>query len=440
MDHLQDLKDQDGLVELTVERLGIYGEGVARLDGLTVFVDGVLPQEKVSAHVFERRRSFAKARALSLLQRSPHRIKPSCPLFERCGGCQLMHLSEEQQLEAKRLRVADALQRIGKLNIEVDPCIRSPQTLGYRNKIQLPMSANLTLGLYAKNTHHIVEIEHCQIHCPLGEKVLGHVQHILKKHPKAKEIKAVLIKTAVHTHQVLLALVTKSNALLTDVAEQVMHIAPEVKGVVQNFNPSETNTVLGNQFKTIAGQGWIEEKLCGLWFKVSPASFFQVNPAQAEALYEKVLQLGYLSGEETVLDAFCGVGTLALIFAKKTKKVIGIEIVPQAIVDAEENALRNGIENTTFLCGKAEEKISLLKEIDVAILNPPRKGCESALLKALIAKRVERILYVSCDPATLARDLSVLCNAGYKLASVQPFDMFPQTMHVECVASLQLPQ
>ncbi len=433
MDHLQDTK-----VELTVERLGIYGEGVARLDGLTVFVDGVLPQEKVSAEIFERRKSFARARALSLLQRSPHRVEPSCPLFERCGGCQLMHLNEQQQLEAKQMRVVDALKRIGKLNVEVMACIPSPQTLGYRNKIQLPVSANLTLGLYAKNTHHIVEIKHCQIHSPLGEKVLGHVQHILKKHRCAKEIKSVLIKTAVNTNQVLLVLVTRSNELLTDLAEQVMRIAPEVKGVVQNFNPSEANTVLGGKFQTIAGQGWIEERLCGLWFKVSPASFFQVNPAQAEVLYEKVLQLANLSGEETVLDAYCGVGTLALIFAKKTKKVIGIEIVPQAIVDAEENALRNGIENATFICGKAEEKISLIKEIDVVILNPPRKGCESALLSALIAIRVERILYVSCDPATLARDLSILCNAGYKLESVQPFDMFPQTMHVECVASLSL--
>jgi 23S rRNA (uracil1939-C5)-methyltransferase len=423
-------------IDLVIERLGINGEGVGRFNEFILFVDGALPEEKVRARVYERRKTFARAHVVESFNSSSHRVEPPCPLFGRCGGCQLMHLNYPQQLEAKRARVTDALQRIAKIGIEVMPCISSPQPLAYRNKIQLPVSDNNRLGLYARNTHNLVEIEQCAIHCPLGEKAFGHIQRILKTSPKETDLKHVLIKTAINTEEVLVVLVTKSQECSPFLAEQIFEAMDEIKGVVQNINPSERNVILGREFRTLEGQGWIEEQLCGLRFKVSPASFFQVNTAQAEALYQKVLDLACLTGNEKVLDAYCGVGTLSLLFAQQAREVIGIESVADAIIDAQENARLNQIENAKFLCGLAEEKIAMLEEIDVAILNPPRKGCDRAFLEILTEKRPHRILYVSCDPATLARDLQFLIQKGYRLNTVQPFDMFPQTMHVECVAAL----
>lgn len=423
-------------IEIQIDRLGINGEGVGRFEDLAVFVEGALPGEKVKARIYERRKSFARARVLHFFNQALGRVEPSCPLFGRCGGCQLMHLDYEQQLEAKRSRVIDAIKRIGKIEIDVLPCIPSPQPLGYRNKIQLPVGEKHRLGLYARNTHDLIEIEKCGIHCSLGEKAFHQIQKILKNCPPVEDLKHILIKTAIHTEQVLIVLITKSERSPTFLANRIFQSMDEIKGVVQNINPSERNTILSSNFRLLAGEGWIEEKLCGFCFKVSPASFFQVNPLQAEILYNQVLLFAQLTGQERVLDAYCGVGTLALLLAKEAKEVIGIEIVAEAIVDAKENARKNAIENVFFFCAPAEEKIGSLDPIDVAVLNPPRKGCEMIFLKALAEKNPDRIVYVSCDPATLARDLQILKQLGYQLKVVQPFDMFPQTVHVECVALL----
>lgn len=427
-------------VELKIERLGIYGEGVGRFEGFTLFVDGALPGELVSARVIEKRKTFGRAQVIKRLVNSSYRVEPPCSLFGRCGGCQLMHLEYSEQLQAKRERVIDAIERIGKLHVEVLPCLPSPSFLGYRNKIQMPVDKNLELGLYARNSHQIVPVVNCKIHCSLGEKSLGQIQTLLSKSSPKKigGLKHLLIKTAVNTQEVLVVLVTENFELLPDLAEEIFHGVKEVKGVVQSINPNLGNAVLGSEFHTLIGQSTIKERLCGLEFCISPASFFQVNPEQAELLYEKVLEYAQLEGKEVVLDAYCGVGTLSLIFAKRTASVIGIECVADAICDAQNNAKRNQIDNVTFLCGKAEEVIPTLETIDVAILNPPRKGCDPALLNTLISRRTKRILYVSCDPATLARDLQLLSEGGYQINSVQPVDMFPQTIHVECVVSLQL--
>jgi len=425
-------------MDLVVERLGLYGEGVGRLDGLTIFVDGALPQEVVEAEIYEQKKHFARARTLQLLKESPHRIQPLCPLFGRCGGCQLMHLHYEQQLEAKRTRIVDALERIAKLDVVVDPCLPSPKPFAYRNKIQLPLSSRRRLGLYAFNTHELVEIDNCPIHCDLGEKVMQQIQQLLLNYPEELDMRHLLIKTAVHTGQVLVILVTQSDRPLTRLAEQIITSLPQVKGVVQNINSSNGNTILSRDYRLLAGQGWIEERLNDLLFKVSPASFFQVNPLQAEQLYKQVVELSNLTGKERILDAYCGVGTLALIFAKNANEVIGIDVVADAIVDARENAKRNQLYNARFIVGLAEEQIAALEAIDVAILNPPRKGCAALLLDQLVEKKPKRIIYISCDPATLARDLNLLHHKGYQIESVQPIDMFPQTMHVECIVSLKI--
>lgn len=419
-------------VEITIERLGVHGEGVASYHGFTLFVEGALPQERVRARVTSVRKNFGRAEILERLTSSPHRVTPVCPLFGRCGGCQIMHLSYEEQLAAKRQRVVDALQRIAKIDVEVLPCIPSPKPLAYRNKIQLPVGENLRLGLYARHSHDLIEMEKCAIHTDLGEKVLVEVQRLLKKH-EAHDVKHLLLKTAVKTGQVLLILVTRSASLLTKLAEEILQSVPEVKGVVQNIHPEESNVILSSQFRPLAGQEAIEESLCGFTFKVSPASFFQVNPEQAEALYQKVVEYAELTGKERVLDAYCGVGTLSLVLARAAKEVVGVESVAFAIADARENAKRNKITNVEFICGRAEESVSQIKHADVAVLNPPRGGCESAFLDALVKFKPRRIVYVSCDPATLARDLQILTQKGYTVKQVQPFDMFPQTMHVETV-------
>lgn len=416
--------------------MGINGEGIGYWNGLTVFVEGLLPGERARVRLDEKRKNYGRAKVLQQLTESSDRVTPQCSLFGKCGGCQLMHLQYAEQLKAKRQRVQDALERIGKFHgIFAFPCSPSPQPLAYRNKIQLPAMGG-ELGLYAKNSHRLIPVEHCYIHSSLGQQAFEEVKLALKTFPQAAEIQHVLIKSALYTKEILVVFVTTKKEVLglSNLAERLLASRPQIKGVMQNVHVSKSNTVLGGSFHTLAGQGWIEEVLCGLTFKISPASFFQVNPSQAEKLYQKVLELADLNGGETVLDAYCGVGTLTLILAPYAKEVIGVECIPEAIKDAKDNAERNQIHNTRFYSGFAEEFISLLHEVDVAILNPPRKGCASSFLESLTTLRPRRVIYVSCDPATLARDLRFLCDRGYHLDGVHPFDMFPQTAHVECVA------
>lgn len=431
----QDLSNKQ--IDLTIERLGINGEGVAYHQGYTVFVDYALPGEVVSVKFYERHKTFGRAQIVKYLKTSPHRATPVCPLFSRCGGCQVMHLEYSHQLEVKRQRVVDTLERIGKLTgIEVLPCRPSSQSLGYRNKIQLPVDQQGRLGLFARSSHDIVEVNHCYIHCELGEKVLAQIRPLIKT---CTGLRHVLIKTAVRTGQVLIIFVTFGKEPLFDLAKQIMKMVPEVKGVVQNVNASEGNVVLSGEFHLLSGQGYIEEDLLGLRFTVSAPSFFQVNPMQAELLYQKTLELANLTGREVVLDGYCGVGTLSLFLAKKAKEVIGIECAAQAILDAEHNARQNQISNVKFVCGRTEEFISTdagINSVDVVILNPPRRGCERTALENIARLKLSSLIYISCDPATLARDLKLLCEKGFRVEVIQPFDMFPQTAHVETIVLL----
>ena len=278
-------------LEIEIDNLGINGEGVGRLHGFTYFVEGALPGEKVLVRVDEVRTTFARAISIEFLIHSPHRIAPPCPLFGKCGGCQIMHLDYAEQLCAKQQRVKDALERIGKIECLVEPCLPSPQPLSYRNKIQLPVDHNHQLGLYARNSHAIVPIEQCLIHGPLGEEIFQVIHTLLHENPQyANNLKHLLIKTALHTKEGLVILITHQRTLLTDLAEAIARKAPQVKGVVQYLAPEGTNTILGKELGILCGQGWIEERLCNLRFKISPASFFQVNPAQAEILYQLAIK------------------------------------------------------------------------------------------------------------------------------------------------------
>ncbi len=441
------LLQNDDEITLLIDGLGHSGEGVGRLDGLTIFVDGALPGETVKARLFRVKKTHAFAKLESVITPSPHRVKPPCPIFGKCGGCQIMHLSYTEQLKFKKKRVADAMQRIGKIDpsIVLDP-VPSPLEFGYRNKIQLPVRdlGGPTLGLYAKNSHDLVSVDRCLIHCDLGEEVFKELKSLVKAsklepydQERGKgELRHVLIKSAIHTNEVLVLFVTnrRASTALKTLSRAVFDTIPAVKGVVHNVHKQKDNVILGDTYQTLEGASYIQEKLLGLTFSISPASFFQVNPLQAENLYLKALEWADVKPEDTVLDAYCGVGTLSLIFAKKAKKVIGVESVSEAIKDAKKNAKRNKIDNVSFVCAPAETFIHTLESIDVLLLNPPRKGCDPAFLEGVKKLAPKKIIYISCDPATLARDLRLLDT--YKPVQVQPFDMFPQTSHVECVVEL----
>ncbi len=435
---------------IKIRNVGSQGEGIGDYEGYTIFVEDALPGETVEVELFECKKRYARARLIQILEASPHRVKPLCPLFGKCGGCQFMHLTYEKQLEAKRQRVEDALHRLGKISdVSVEPCCPSPSSLQYRNKIQCPVRntpQGLSIGLYARSSHDLVDVEKCYIHCAIGEQVYEKVRHILKTSniqaydPIAGtgELRHILIKSAVHAHEVLVVFVVckAPSKELQAIARKVMQACPEVKGIAYNLNTEISNVILGREYGILEGAGFVQEQLCGLQFKVSPASFFQVNPAQAEALYMTALEWAGLSGQEKVLDAYCGVGTLSLIFARHAQTVIGIECIAEAVEDAKINAALNQIQNAQFICAPAEVAVAKLSDIDVALLNPPRKGCDEAVLNSIIRIKPKTVLYISCDPATLSRDLSLLQASGYHIDKVQPFDMFPQTMHVETLVRL----
>jgi 23S rRNA (uracil1939-C5)-methyltransferase len=432
------------VVDLDIIDLGSSGEGIGSVNNFKVFVEGALPLEKVRVSIKEKKINYAVGTLLEIITPSPHRVIPPCPVFGKCGGCQLMNLSYDQQLEFKRKRVGDAFARIAKLPLKDKPFIEpSTPCFGYRNKIQLPVTQKdnkLQIGLYEKGSHQIVPIEHCLIHSPFGDAIYQEVmQHLVNSSIEAYdevtgkgELRHVLIRSSIFLKQALIVLITTSSPsqLIKTIGQELAKIEG-VKGVVHHKNARKDNVILDQNFTLLAGQHFIEETLCGLMFRISAASFFQVNPYQAEKLYEEALKLAEISPESRVLDAYCGIGTLSLLIAKKAKKVVGIECVPQAIQDAKENAKRNQITSAEFLCGQSEKIIGSCGPMDVVFLNPPRKGCDPRVLLEMKRLQPRVIIYISCDPATLARDAALLDSYGFERKEVKAFDLFPQTTHVE---------
>lgn len=427
-------------INLTVRALGINGEGIGYWQGYPLFVDRALPDEVIRARVTHQGPRSGRGGLQQVITPSPFRVTPPCPYFERCGGCQLMHLDYAQQLVMKQRRVADALMRFGKIDdVPIRECLPSPQPLHYRNKMQLPVVEG-RVGLYAQRSQELVEIDHCLVHCSIGENLYTAVRQRLSQLPPETlaALRTLLIKSAVNSGQLLLMFITQGEVPegLGELARELRQSFPELKGVLHNRNDRTDNVVLGEAFTLLAGSDTIEEQLAGLRFRLSAASFFQVNTPQAEQIYTKAIEWADIQKDHRALDAFCGVGTLSLLMARHAREVVGVECVPQAISDAEQNAALNGLSNVRFVCDLAENAISNLPPFDVALLNPPRKGCEPVLLDALLAHPPKRIIYLSCDPATLARDLAHLKRGGYRIDEIQPFDMFPQTAHVECLARL----
>lgn len=440
------------IFSLSIESLNSSGEGVGTWKGRPLYVPGALPQERVEVQLTAQRDRSASALLLRVLQPSLDRVEPPCPLFGRCGGCQWMHWAYPKQLEAKRQSVVAAFRKEN-LNIEsvTAPCLPCEPSLFYRNKIQFPCvngPDGLQLGLYALSSHDLVDVPTCFVHHRLGEEVYQVVRKLLLESslkaydPKTKigSLRHLLIKSAVQTQEVLVVLVTQQppDPELRRVSQAIRSLCPQVQGVVHNLQDQVSNVILGKTFTVLEGKETIEEELCGYRFQISAASFFQTNPKQAEKLYQQALAFAELKGNETVLDAYCGVGTLSLIFARKAKEVIGVEWVAEAVQNAQENAKRNGIQNVSFFCALSEELIQTVPKADVIVLNPPRKGCDSSFLKGIARLAPKKIIYISCHPDSLARDVAQLVHLfGYQVSALQPVDLFPHTSHVECVVQLK---
>ncbi|NTU21257.1 23S rRNA (uracil(1939)-C(5))-methyltransferase RlmD [Brevibacillus sp. HB1.2] len=445
-------------VEVEITGLNHEGAGVGRIEGYTLFVDGALAGERVHARVDHVKKNFGFAKLTEVVEASTHRFQPPCPLYDRCGGCSLQHLAYEEQLRHKQQIVRDNLRRIGGFQVEGEGAITVHPTLGmsdpwrYRNKAQVPIGEEngaLVGGFYAEKSHSIIDMNECLIQHQANDDAVAAVkQAATKLNIKAYDetrntglLRHVVVKVGVKTGEVMVVLVTTKEQIpqRDQLVEAIRAKVAGVTSIVQNINPDKTNVIFGKKTVTLWGSDVIYDYIGPIKFAISARSFYQVNPAQTEVLYNKTLEYAGATGTETVIDAYCGIGTISLFLAQKSKHVYGVEIVPEAIADANRNAQLNGVENATFEAGPAEVVIPAWKEkgirADVIVVDPPRKGCDEALLTTILEMQPERVVYVSCNPSTLARDLKVLADS-YAVKEVQPVDMFPHTGHVESVALL----
>jgi 23S rRNA (uracil1939-C5)-methyltransferase len=421
-------------MEVVIHDISSKGLGVARKGGKVLFVEGALVTERVKVSPTREGSSIIEASLDSILETSVDRVPPVCPHFTQCGGCQLQHLSYEGQLKAKHKRVRDALERLGGFeNPLVHSVIASPP-LHYRNKIQMPVRGG-KLGFYGGKSHDFVPVDRCYLHLESSQILLERIERL----GIPFEVDTFVMKTAFSNGSVLIILCSFSpiHTKFKTFAQKVLDKEKQVAGIYFTQRTKDANFVFGKEFILLAGKEAIEDELLGLKFAIYKDAFYQVNPFQVSHLYRYVMDLLDLTPQDRVLDAYCGVGTMTLLAATKCKEAIGIECVPSSIESARKNQELNRIQNASFYLSKAETKISQLEKFDKVILNPPRKGCEEALLEVLLKQRVKKIVYVSCDPSTFARDCKFL-KSGYALTSVQPFDLFPQTVHVESVGCLEL--
>ncbi|WP_227764980.1 23S rRNA (uracil(1939)-C(5))-methyltransferase RlmD [Zhaonella formicivorans] len=443
-----------GTYQIEIAGLSHEGAGVGRLEGLAVFIPGALPGELVEAKLTRLKSKFASAELLKVLKPSASRVEPACSHYAGCGGCQLQHLEYPEQLKQKTRRVRETLIRIGKLqDFKLHETLGMSEPWYYRNKAQLHaglVEGKLKLGYYSPGTHELVPLQECSLLPPVFVALISGLEKLFNQwrlvpfNRKTGEgtLKHVILKRSRATGEVMVILVTAGTVLPDGeaMAQEILKGFPQIVSVVQNINPGYKQ-VLGTDFRLLVGAERIKESLGNLEFLISAASFFQVNPEQTEVLYNKALEYAELSGTETVLDLYCGTGTISLFLARKARMVYGIEEVEPAIEDARQNAEQNGITNVEFQAGTVETVLPRLAakgiKPEVIVLDPPRQGCDRTVLEAASSLKPRRMVYVSCDPGTLARDLGILSNLDYQTTEVQPVDMFPQTYHVECVVSLK---
>ena len=465
-------------VELTIEDIGVSGEGIGKVDGYTLFVKDTVIGDVVRVKIMKAKKNYGYARLMDIIKPSKDRVEPACPIARQCGGCQIQAMNYNAQLKYKQKLVKDNLLRISGLTEGVDyemcEILGMDTPFRYRNKAQYPVGedkdGNIVMGFYAGHTHSIIA-------CPDDDCMLGHrdnafILNAVKEWMKEYRVRAynenihkgtvrhVLIRTGYHTDEVMVCLVTKKmlrKEAADGLVKAIQKLKLNVASLVVNINKEDTNVILGKECITLYGRPYIEDYIGDIKFQISPLSFYQVNPKQTEVLYNKALEFAGLKGNESVWDMYCGIGTISLFLAKKAGKVYGVEIVPQAIEDAKNNAKINNIDNAEFFVGKAEEVVPAFykkqtgvqsdndstdsKEYDmtrpdVVVVDPPRKGCDKKLLDTIVSMSPDRIVYVSCDSATLARDLKLLVEYGYKVEKVQPVDQFGNTVHVETVVLL----
>jgi 23S rRNA (uracil1939-C5)-methyltransferase len=435
-----------------VTDLTARGEGVAHHNGLTVFVAGALPGERVRTRVAAVKQQYLVGTLDAIQVAAAVRQTPPCDYFPECGGCQWLHLNAEAQAEQKRRRVMDDLEHIGgfaDMADQVRATVSADPAVHYRNKAQFKIS-EAGIGFYGKGSHQVIPIARCLNQMTPNDDLMPILNQWLKdsripiyrEDSGAGNLRGILVRTN-RRGEIMVTLIVKtlSGVNTEQLARRLRERLPELAGFSVNVNPGRGNRVLGEETRVIFGAPAISETLCGREFRISPASFFQVNTWQAEKLYRQAIRYAGLTGRESVFDLYCGTGTIGICLADRARKVTGIEVVPEAIADAKENARRNNIDNIQFFCGRSEkimpERLAAGDATDVVVVDPPRKGCARSLLETIVACGVPKIVYVSCNPSTLARDARYLVGAGYRLEEGTPFDLFPGTGHVECIALIQ---
>ncbi len=458
---------KNDIVTVTIDDIGNDGEGIGKVDGYTLFVKDAVIGDTVEVRITKCKKNYGYARVEKVITPSSFRVEPKCGFHRQCGGCQIQAMSYERQLFYKQDKVRNHLLRIGgfpadQIDAVMEPIIGMEEPWHYRNKAQYPVgydrNGNLITGFYAGRTHDIIANTDCALGVPENQDILEAVlEYMRENHVTAYRetegtglVRHVLIRTGFQSGEIMVCIVINGKELPEEgrLVEKLTGIefSRKVTSISVSVNTEKTNVIMGKEIRMLWGQERIHDSLGGISFAISPLSFYQVNPVQTEKLYGLALDYAGLTGNETVWDLYCGIGTISLFMAKKAKQVYGVEIIPEAIADAKENARDNGIENVQFFVGKAEEVLpefyergladEQMKHPDVIVVDPPRKGCDEKCLETMIAMQPERIVYVSCDSATLARDLKVLCAGGYELKRVRAVDQFGHSVHVESVCQL----
>jgi len=438
------------IYEIYIDNMAHEGQGVGRLDGIAVFVKGALQGEKVLAKIDEKHKNYLNAHVEKILEPSEKRIVPKCQYADKCGGCTLQHLTYSGQLEFKKHVVGESLKRIGKIDSVVFDTIGMADPLHYRDKAEYPLRIRDGMvegGFYASKSHEVIGIDSCMIQSSVSVNAMKTVVEwandykitVYDKKTGKGFLRHVITKVGFATKEVMVIIVANSRDIphKKELVSRLKGKIENLKSVVLNVNRSNEKQVMGNENIVIYGDDYITDFIGDKKFEISPLSFFQVNPVQTKVLYEKALEYADLKGDEIVFDVYCGIGTISIFFAKHARKVYGIEVIPDAVEDARQNAAINGVNNAEFIAGKAEDiMIELCNKglkPDVIVFDPPRKGLDKDVVEASIKMNPEKIIYVSCNPTTLARDLRIFEDNGYRTKKVQPVDMFPYTYHVECV-------
>ena len=453
-------------ITVTIEDIGVNGEGIGKVEGYTLFVKDAIMGDTVEAVITKPKKNYAYAKMISIIESSKHRVPAKCPVARQCGGCQIQELSYEAQLAFKNKKVRGNLERIGGFSPELldeimEPICGMDEPFYYRNKAQFPIGTDkegkIVTGFYAGRTHQIIPNTDCALGVPVNQDILQIILDYMNEcHVTAYNeetgrglVRHVLIRYGFKTKEIMVCLVINGDNLPH--SEKLVDKLTQIEGmtsITYSVNRENTNVIMGKEIGVLWGQDYITDYIGDIKYQISPLSFFQVNPAQTEKLYGLALEYADLKGEETVWDLYCGIGTISLFLAQKAEKVYGVEIVPQAIDDAKNNAKINAIENAEFFVGKAEEVLpdyyaqyerehGKKAYADVIVVDPPRKGCDETLLQTMVQMRPERIVYVSCDSATLARDLKYLCENGYEITRCRAVDQFPQSVHCEVITLLQ---